>query len=78
MYAVPPYNLDPTEIAYMFIGPLVGPLIVTGIFFFWSDPLALYLARRNNGVFEVSEQSKLVPVPSLTRSPSPSSVSRWH
>lgn len=57
MYAVPPYNLDPTEIAYMFIGPLVGPLIVTGIFFFWSDPLALYLARRNNGVFEVSEQS---------------------
>lgn len=52
MYAVPPYNLKPNEIGYMFTGPLVGPLIVTGIFFFCSDPLSLWMARRNGGVFE--------------------------
>ena len=39
----------------MFVGPLVVPIIVTGIFFFFSDPLAIYLARKNGGVFEVSE-----------------------
>jgi hypothetical protein len=57
LYAVPPYNLNPTEVGYMFIGPLVGPLIVTAIFFFFSDPLSLYLARKNKGIFEVIQQA---------------------
>lgn len=54
MYGPPPYNLNPTQLGYMFVGPLVGPLLVTALFLVASDPLALWMARRNNGVFEVS------------------------
>ncbi|KAJ9633870.1 hypothetical protein H2204_006656 [Knufia peltigerae] len=52
MYGPPPYNLNPTQLGYMFVGPLVGPLLVTALFLVASDPLALWMARRNNGVFE--------------------------
>lgn len=65
MYAAPPYNLDPTHLGYMYVGPLVGSLLVTGFSLFTSDPLAIWMARRNNGIFEVSIKAPPVSLVSL-------------
>lgn len=52
LFGRPPYNLSPAGIGYMFLGPFVGAVL--GLLFFGlaQDPLARFLARKNNGVYE--------------------------
>lgn len=51
-FAVPPYLLNTAQQGYMSVGPMIGGLlgcIACGII---CDPLARYLTRKNNGVYE--------------------------
>lgn len=52
LFGQPPYNLSPAGIGYLYLGPFIGALLGLVFFGFAQDPLAKYLSRKNNGVYE--------------------------
>lgn len=53
VFSVPPYNLSAAQIGFIGAGPVVGVLTATLFTSLTSDPVALWFARHNNGVYEV-------------------------
>jgi len=53
VYGVPPYNLSPAQLGYIGAGPVVGVILGAAFSALTFDPLVTYLARRNNGIYEV-------------------------
>ncbi|KAM0140162.1 hypothetical protein ACHAO1_002390 [Botrytis cinerea] len=49
---LPPYEFNPTQIGLMGLPPFIGTSLGTLIGGYLSDYVALYLAKRNGGVFE--------------------------
>lgn len=61
--AAPPYNFSTQAIGLVFIAPFIGcaiGCIFAGVF---SNKIALYLARRNNGIFEPEYRLWMAVVP---------------
>jgi MFS family permease len=52
IFAYPPYNLNPSHIGYLSLGPFVGGLIAMLLFGAITDPIMMYMTRRNKGVYE--------------------------
>ncbi|KAK9447333.1 major facilitator superfamily domain-containing protein [Limtongia smithiae] len=52
LYSVEPYNLSAQALGFLSIGPLIAGIIVSVFFYFISDPMAVWVSRKNNGVFE--------------------------
>jgi MFS family permease len=52
IFAYPPYNLNPSHIGYLSLGPFVGGLLAMLLFGAITDPIMMYMTRRNKGVYE--------------------------
>ncbi|KAK5064354.1 hypothetical protein LTR84_000187 [Exophiala bonariae] len=67
LFGLPPYSLTTAQIGYMYLGPFIGAIIGLVFFGLVQDPLAKYLSRKNNGVYE-PEYRLLLSVLSLSTS----------
>ncbi len=47
--AYPPYNLNPQSIGYLSLGPFIGGILAMLLFSATSDPVTMYMTRKNNG-----------------------------
>jgi hypothetical protein len=52
IFSSPPYLLSPMAIGYMSAGPTVGGVLGSVICGLVSDPIAIGLAKKNNGIYE--------------------------
>jgi hypothetical protein len=52
IFAPPPYLLTTTQLGYLSAGPLVGGTLGCLLCGFISDPIAKWVTRKNNGVYE--------------------------
>jgi len=52
LYGGPPWNYDSVQIGAMYTGPLVLSFIACIVLSLCNDPLAIWMARRNGGVYE--------------------------
>lgn len=52
IFSGPPYLLDSAHIGYMSAGPCIGGILGSIACGLMSDPLAIFLAKRNKGVYE--------------------------
>ncbi|KAF9891622.1 hypothetical protein FE257_003633 [Aspergillus nanangensis] len=52
IFATPPYLLTAVEIGYMSSGPVIGGTLGSIVCGLISDPIAMALARKNNGIYE--------------------------
>jgi len=76
VYGVPPYNLNPAQLGYIGTGPVVGVILAAAFCALTFDPLATWLARKNNGIYEVL--SSLFIVLMIARVPSHLHDSLYH
>ncbi|KAG4416208.1 hypothetical protein IFR04_010665 [Cadophora malorum] len=52
IFGLPPYLLSPSGIGYLSLGPFVGGVIALLLFGAITDPLIMFMTRRNKGVYE--------------------------
>lgn len=52
LFSVPPYSLTTAGIGYTSVGPFVGGALGCVLLGMLMDPLAVFLARRNRGIYE--------------------------
>lgn len=52
IFGLPPYNMTPSGIGYLSLGPFIGGLIAMLIFSTITDPIIKVMARKNGGVYE--------------------------
>ncbi|KAJ9132449.1 MFS general substrate transporter [Pleurostoma richardsiae] len=52
LFSPPPYLLSTAEIGYMSLGPFVGGAVGTILLALWMDPISIWMAKRNQGVYE--------------------------
>jgi MFS family permease len=52
IFGYPPYNLDPGSIGYLSLGPFVGGFLAMFLFSSITDPIIMYMTRKNKGVYE--------------------------
>lgn len=52
IFSAPPYLLDTAQIGYMSAGPCIGGLLGSIACGFISDPIAIYLSKKNKGIYE--------------------------
>ncbi|KAH7379889.1 serine/threonine kinase 16 [Cadophora sp. MPI-SDFR-AT-0126] len=52
IFGLPPYLLTPSGIGYLSLGPFVGGVIALLLFGAVTDPLIMFMTRRNKGVYE--------------------------
>lgn len=52
IFGYPPYNLTPSGIGYLSLGPFIGGLIAVSFFAVFTDPIIMFMTRRNKGVYE--------------------------
>jgi MFS family permease len=52
IFAAPPYLLNPQSIGLLSLGPFAGGLLAMLLFSVISDPIIMYLTRKNKGVYE--------------------------
>lgn len=64
IFGYPPYNFSPAGIGYLSLGPFIGGLIATILFSIITDPITLYLTKKNKGVYE-PEYRLLLTIPGL-------------
>ncbi|KAH6720575.1 MFS transporter-like protein [Leptodontidium sp. 2 PMI_412] len=65
IFAAPPYLLTPSGIGYLSLGPFIGGVIALLLFGAITDPLIMFMTRRNKGVYE-PEYRLLIGVLGLT------------
>jgi len=52
IFGFPPYNLAPSGIGYLSLGPFIGGLVAVIFFAVITDPIIIFMTRRNKGVYE--------------------------
>ncbi|PMD33977.1 MFS general substrate transporter [Hyaloscypha variabilis F] len=52
IFGYPPYNLNPQSIGYLSLGPFIGGLIAMLLFSGVTDPIMMFMTRKNKGVYE--------------------------
>jgi MFS family permease len=52
IFGLPPYNLTPSGIGYLSLGPFIGGLLAVIFFAVITDPLIMFMTRRNKGIYE--------------------------
>lgn len=52
IFAAPPFLLNTAQLGYIGFGPVVGGFIGCILCGFLSDPVARWMTRRNNGIYE--------------------------
>jgi hypothetical protein len=52
IFGYPPYNLNPQSIGYLSLGPFVGGLMAMLLFSGVTDPIIMFMTRKNKGVYE--------------------------
>ncbi|CZR56108.1 related to MFS transporter [Phialocephala subalpina] len=52
IFGLPPYSMSPSGIGYLSLGPFIGGLIAVMLFGAISDPIIIFMTKRNKGVYE--------------------------
>ncbi|TVY80562.1 Protein HOL1 [Lachnellula suecica] len=52
IFGLPPYNLTPSGVGYLSLGPFIGGLLAVLFFGVIADPVIMFMTRRNKGVYE--------------------------
>lgn len=52
IFSLPPYNLDPSGIGYLSLGPFIGGLVASIFWGFLLDPMIRWATTKNGGVYE--------------------------
>ncbi|KAL3425209.1 major facilitator superfamily transporter [Phlyctema vagabunda] len=52
IFGYPPYSMSPAAIGYLSLGPFIGGLVAVALFAVITDPLILFMAKRNKGIYE--------------------------
>ena len=52
IFAYPPYSLSTAGVGYLSLGPFIGGLIAVVLFGTISDPVIMFMAKRNRGIYE--------------------------
>lgn len=52
IFSAPPYNMTPTGVGNLSIGPFIGGLVAVLVIAAINDPLIKWCSQRNNGVYE--------------------------
>ncbi|KAF8430376.1 major facilitator superfamily domain-containing protein [Tirmania nivea] len=52
IFAVPPYNFNPTQMGYIYAAPTIGALVAYILCLLTYDRFCLYLTKRNNFTYE--------------------------
>ncbi|KUJ23812.1 serine/threonine kinase 16 [Mollisia scopiformis] len=52
IFGYPPYNMSPSGIGYLSLGPFIGGLVAVLLFGAITDPLIIFMTKKNKGVYE--------------------------
>lgn len=66
IFSSPPYNFDAAQVGYMSAGLCIGALLGALYGGYFTDWAILWLAKRNNGLFEPEMRLYLLPLPAIT------------